>query len=32
MRSNPLMKVFIWLIIGAMLLSTLLVGLGWLFE
>ncbi|SEN21836.1 stressosome-associated protein Prli42 [Paenibacillus sp. OV219] len=32
MRSNPLIKVFIWVLIAAMLLSTLLVGIGWMFE
>ncbi|WP_164545559.1 stressosome-associated protein Prli42 [Paenibacillus albus] len=30
--SNPFIKVFIWVLIAAMLLSTLLVGVGWMFE
>lgn len=32
MRVNRIMKVFIWMIISAMLLSTLIVGIGWIFE
>ncbi|WP_188992724.1 stressosome-associated protein Prli42 [Paenibacillus nasutitermitis] len=32
MRTNRFVKVFIWILIAAMLLSTLIVGLGWIFE
>ncbi|QHW30256.1 stressosome-associated protein Prli42 [Paenibacillus rhizovicinus] len=32
MRRNSLMKAFIWVLIAAMLLSTLLIGIGWMFE
>jgi hypothetical protein len=32
MRPNALMKAFIWVLIAALLLSTLLIGIGWIFE
>ncbi|SFS82780.1 hypothetical protein SAMN05428962_3087 [Paenibacillus sp. BC26] len=32
MRPNRLMKMFIWLLIASMLISTLLIGVGWIFE
>ncbi|QHT60466.1 stressosome-associated protein Prli42 [Paenibacillus lycopersici] len=32
MRRNAFMKAFIWVLIAAMLLSTLLIGIGWMFE
>ncbi|CAH1210355.1 hypothetical protein PAECIP111893_03207 [Paenibacillus plantiphilus] len=32
MRPNRMMRVFIWLLIISLLLSTLLIGIGWMFE
>jgi hypothetical protein len=32
MRSNRLMKVFIWVVIGTLVLSTLFISIGWMFE
>jgi hypothetical protein len=32
MRPNAMMKVFIWVLIASMLISTLLIGVGWMLE
>ncbi|WP_165822505.1 stressosome-associated protein Prli42 [Paenibacillus montanisoli] len=32
MRPNRIMKVFIWVLIASLLLSTLLMGIGWIFQ
>ncbi len=32
MRPNRVMKVFIWVIIGTMVLSTLFMSIGWMFQ
>lgn len=32
MRPNRWMKIFIWVLIISLLLSTLLIGIGWIFE
>ncbi|MBB3069570.1 hypothetical protein FHS14_002565 [Paenibacillus baekrokdamisoli] len=32
MRTNRFTKIFIWLLIAVMLLSTLFISIGWIFE
>lgn len=31
-RQNAIMKFFIWVLIASLLISTLLIGIGWMFE
>ncbi|UVI32318.1 stressosome-associated protein Prli42 [Paenibacillus spongiae] len=32
MRMNRIMRIVVWLLIISLLLSTLLIGIGWVFE
>jgi len=32
MRTNRIMRIVVWLLIISLLMSTLLIGIGWVFE